>query len=88
MYKVPTEALTESDKIEGIVRRHNARILEVTPNFTVIEKTGHKIETQALFDELKEFNVLQFTRSGRISITKANIERLSDHLKKINYSFN
>lgn len=88
MYKVPTEALTSSDKIEGIIRRHNARILEVTERFTVVEKTGHKEETQALFEELNQFGVLQFTRSGRISITKANIERLSDYLNKINYTEN
>jgi len=88
MYKVPTEALTGSNKIEGIVRKHNARILEVTPTYTVIEKTGHNEETQSLFEELKEFNVLQFTRSGRISVTRANVEKLSDHLKKINYSVN
>ncbi len=85
MYKVPTEALTSSDEIEGIIRRHYARILEVTPTFTVIEKTGHKNETQQLFEELKQFKVLQFTRSGRISITRANIERLSDYLEKINF---
>ncbi|MBN2520750.1 MAG: acetolactate synthase small subunit [Bacteroidales bacterium] len=85
MYKVPTEALTQSDEIEGIIRRHYARILEVTPTFTVIEKTGHKNETQQLFEELKQFKVLQFTRSGRISITRANIERLSDYLEKINF---
>ncbi len=88
MYKVPTEALTSSDKIESIVRRHNARILEVTADFTVIEKTGHKEETQELFKELNEFKVLQFTRSGRISITKASVERLSDYLQKINYKIN
>ena len=88
MYKVPTEALTSSDQIEGIVRRHNARILEVTADFTVIEKTGHKNETQALFEELNQFKVLQFTRSGRISITKASVERLSDYLNKIDYKLN
>ncbi|MFC2138660.1 acetolactate synthase small subunit [Bacteroidota bacterium] len=63
LYKVPTEALTSSDKIESIVRRHNAKILEVTANFTVIEKSGHKQETQDLFEELNQFNVLQFNRS-------------------------
>ena len=57
MYKVPTEALTESDKIESIIRRHYARILEVIPTYTVIEKTGHREETQDLFEELKEFPV-------------------------------
>ena len=83
LYKVPTEALTESTEIEGLVRRYNARILEVTSEYTVIEKTGHKEETQQLFDEMRKFGVLQFTRSGRIAITKAKKERLSEYLVKL-----
>jgi len=83
LYKVPTEALTESTEIEGLVRRYNARILEVTSEYTVIEKTGHKEETQQLFDDMKKFGVLQFTRSGRIAITKAKKERMSEYLVKL-----
>ncbi len=83
LYKVPTEALTESTEIEGLVRRYNARILEVTNEYTVIEKTGHKEETQQLFDNMKKFGVLQFTRSGRIAITKAKKERMSEYLVKL-----
>jgi len=83
LYKVPTEALTESTEIEGLVRRYNARILEVTSEYTVIEKTGHKEETQQLFDNMKKFGVLQFTRSGRIAITKAKKERMSEYLIKL-----
>ncbi len=83
LYKVPTEALTGSTKIESIIRKHNAKILEVTRKYTVIEKTGHKEETEALFYELEQFNVLQFNRSGRISITKADVELLSDYLDEI-----
>ena len=48
LYKVPTKALTESNEIEKLVRKNNARILEVTKDFTVIEKTGHNDETQEL----------------------------------------
>jgi acetolactate synthase-1/3 small subunit len=82
LYKVPTEALMNSNKIEELVRKHNARILEVTPTYTVIEKTGHQAETNALFKALNEFKVLQFTRSGRIAITKDNVEFLSNFIKE------
>jgi len=74
LYKVATEVLTSSNEIEGMVRKHNARILEVTPDYTVIEKTGHKAETQELFESLNRFGVLQFTRSGRVAITKLKQE--------------
>ncbi len=83
LYKVPTKALTQSTEIEGLVRKYNARILEVTSGYTVIEKTGHKDETQQLFDDMKKFGVLQFTRSGRVAITKATKERLSAYLEKL-----
>lgn len=82
LYKVATESLVNGNKVEAIVREYNARILEVTPAYTVIEKTGHKHETQALFKKLHDFKILQFTRSGRIAITKDNVELLSDFLKE------
>jgi acetolactate synthase-1/3 small subunit len=82
LYKVPTEALYESDQIERMVRDAGARILEITREYTVIEKTGRKEETQALFRELNQFKVMQFIRSGRIAITRDPIERLSEFLKE------
>ncbi len=60
-----------------------ARILEVTKEYTVIEKTGHKEETQELFEKLDTFGVQQFVRSGRIAVTKLNEELLFNYLKKL-----
>lgn len=84
LYKVPTEALYDSDKVEKMVRKAGARILEITRDYTVIEKTGHFEETQALFEELNQdhFKVMQFIRSGRVAITRDPIERLSEFLKE------
>ena len=82
LYKVQTDTLLASNAIEQIVRCYNARILDVTPEYTVLEKTGHEGETQQLFEELKKIGVKQFTRSGRIAITKSNIEYLSEYLSK------
>ena len=82
LYKVPTDALYDSDQIENIVRNSGARILEITREFTVVEKTGHKEETQALFEQLNQFKVMQFIRSGRVALTRDPIERLSEFLKE------
>jgi len=83
LYKVPTEAILDSDEVERLIRKHNARILEVMREYTVIEKTGHKSETQKLFEELSKFGVTQFTRSGRVAVTKLKKELLSNYLKNI-----
>lgn len=82
LYKVPTEALYDSDQVETIVRNSGARILEITRDYVVIEKTGHKDETQALFEQLNQFKVMQFIRSGRVALTRDPIERLSEFLKE------
>jgi acetolactate synthase-1/3 small subunit len=70
LYKVPTDVLVAGNDAEKIVRAHHARVLSVESAFTVLEKTGHKEETQALFNELEPYGILEFVRSGRIAITK------------------
>ena len=75
LYKVSTQKLKSLGTIEDIVRRYNARILDLTEVWVVLEKTGHYEETQALFNELKSrTGVLQFIRSGRVAITKSMVE--------------
>jgi acetolactate synthase-1/3 small subunit len=81
LYKVPTDALTSSNEMERLVRAYSARILEVTPEYTVIEKTGHKSETQELLEKLQPFRLLEFIRSGRVAITKP-MKELTIHLKE------
>jgi len=77
LYKVPTEIFIGSVEVERIIRANNARILVIETDYIVIEKTGHKHETKALFDTLKEYGVLEFVRSGRISVSKS--KRKTEH---------
>jgi acetolactate synthase I/III small subunit len=83
LYRVPTSSLFEGREVEDLVRRYGARILEITPEYTVIEKTGHKNETQELFEKLDPYGVTQFTRSGRIAINKLKKEPLNSYLRKL-----
>lgn len=84
LYKIATEKILELGSIEDIIRRYNARILEMDTNCVVLEKTGKYEETQNLFEELRDtVGVLQFIRSGRVAIIKGKTERLSDMLASI-----
>ena len=83
LYKIETAKLVATSNVEMLVRKYNARILDVSDHSTILQKTGHYEETQALFDELSQtIGVLQFIRSGRVAITKSKVERLSDLLAR------
>lgn len=81
LYKLSTERFIQTGRAEELIRRYNARVLEMNADCVVLEKSGHYDETQALFDELSaSIGVLQFIRSGRVAISKSKVERLSDML--------
>jgi acetolactate synthase-1/3 small subunit len=80
LYKVATIRLLDEPNLENILRSHSANILEITRDYTVIEKTGHSADTQALLEQLQPYGILQFTRSGRVAVTKSPEERLTQYL--------
>ena len=82
LYKVPTARLLESGAVEDIVRHHGARILEMTPDYTVIEKSGHPWETEALLNRLRSLDIRQFVRSGRVAVTKSPVEHVDIYIEE------
>lgn len=85
LYKVSTKEINKGRNFERLIRDHHARILTMESAFVVIEKTGHKEETQELLMKLKPFGVLEFARSGRVAITKP-MKEFSTYLKEIEES--
>lgn len=85
LYKVAARSFANGDSLEGLIRKHNARILSIEPEYIVIEKTGHQEETEALLEELRKVGVFEFVRSGRVAIVK-QMERLNNYLKEVEES--
>lgn len=83
LYKVPSDAMYNSDKVEDLIRKHNARILSIESEYVVVEKTGHKEETEALLEDFRKIGgIYEFVRSGRIAVVKP-MERLNKYLKSM-----
>lgn len=80
LYKLPTAAVNNGISLEKIIRDNHARILTVERDYLVIEKTGHKEETNTLFRELEPHGILEFVRSGRVAISKS-AKKFVDYLK-------
>ncbi len=81
LFKVATAGLINSRGMEDVIRRHSARILEITPEYIVIEKTGHGQEIEQLFECLRKYEIRQFVRSGRVCVTKSPIEHIDIFLQ-------
>ena len=73
LYKVKSSSLFEERHIQNIIKSSHATIVTVSPEFFVIELTGFREETEQLRKDLTPYGLLQFVRSGRISVTKAKM---------------
>ena len=70
LYKVKSKSLFDEKHIQKIIKESQANIVTVSPNYFVIEKTGWREETEKLYNNLERYGLLQFVRSGRISVSK------------------
>ena len=81
LYKLTTAVLESKPEVSKIIRKHNARIVEVNPVFSIVEKNGVSEEITHLYEALSESGgVLQFVRSGRVAITTSCFERVNEYL--------
>jgi len=70
IFKMRSNLLFDERQIQNIIKESNARKVTVNRDFFVIEKLGRKEEIDLLHRELSVFGIMQFTRSGRIAVTK------------------
>ncbi len=81
LFKIKSSLLFEERQIQNIIKNSNAQIVTVSPEFFVIEKSGRREEIDTLYEELASFGIMQFVRSGRISVTKEEM-KISELLRK------
>ncbi|ARV16108.1 acetolactate synthase small subunit [Polaribacter sp. SA4-12] len=74
LFKIKSELLFEEPQIQNIIKESYARIVTVNTNFFVLEKSGRKQELVDLHEKLSVFGIMQYTRSGRIAVTKEEMK--------------
>lgn len=73
LFKISSALLFEEPQIQNIIKESHARIVTVNSAFFVLEKSGRRSEIDLVHRELKPFGIMQFTRSGRIAVTKTEM---------------
>lgn len=82
LYKLSSETLKEHELFTKVIKQNHAHILSVSDEYLVVEKTGTEQEILSLFEQLSTFHILEYTRSGRVAITKP-MKTLTHYLKEL-----
>jgi len=83
IFKIKSDLLFEERQIQNIVKDSHSRIVTVNREFFVVEKSGRKEEIDELFEEFRPYGIMQFSRSGRIAVSKEKM-KISQMLKAFN----
>ncbi len=74
LFKIASSLLFDERQIQNIIKKNHSEIVTVARDFFVISKTGRRNEVDKMYDQLKPYGIMQFVRSGRISVTKDVME--------------
>lgn len=73
LFKIASHLLFDERQIQNIIKAHHAQIVTVSRDFFVLAKTGRRNEIEAMYKDLLPYGIMQFVRSGRISVSKAKM---------------
>ena len=85
LYKVSSQAINQNEEFQKIINAFNAKIVSMSYDYVVVEKSGTEDKIKRLFQELEKFDVLEFSRSGRVVVTKP-MKTLSNYLKELEHN--
>ena len=83
LYKISTPVLLDNPEVSRTIRKADARMMEVNPTYSTVLLAGLTEDITSLYDKLNAFGcLLQYSRSGRIAVTRSIEEPVSDFLDK------
>lgn len=71
LFKIPTSQIMTNEKLNDLLKKHNAKHLAVDSVYTIFEYTVQEIQTVNLITALKDFELVEFIESSRIAIAKS-----------------
>ena len=83
LYKLSTQVVLENPEISRTIRKQEATITEVNPTYVIVMKSGKTDDILNRYYALDKYDcVLQYTRSGRIAVTRSTQEEVSAFLEE------
>ena len=89
LFKISTDEFQNWVDTSRLLRGYNTHIVEVTPEYLVVELAGSGEAIDSLYKELDRIKcVRQFVRSGKIAVTASPLEKVNDLLDKRRKRYN
>lgn len=85
LFKINSALLFDERQIQNIIKESNSQIVTVSREFFVLAKSGRRSEIDEMYELLKPFGIMQFVRSGRISVSKEEMQ-ISTMLKEFQHN--
>lgn len=70
LMKVAVSSKEEKNDILRVIEHFRGRAINFAKNSVVIEVTGDEAKIDAFYENMKEFNILEFVRTGRTALFK------------------
>jgi len=70
LIKIAIKNAEQRKEVENFASLFNAKIVSVSSDALVIEKSGTEEEINSLYTRLKSFGIREYVRSGRIALVK------------------
>lgn len=86
LYKIATPLGAKSLDVETINKQYKAWVVYWGLDYVVIEKTGNDGDIFAFFEYLKQYEILEFVRSGRVAVGKTE-KGLVEYLPEAEWAY-
>lgn len=73
LFKIESKFFDDT-AIQQLIKESQAVIVANDATFFVISKAGKRADIEELYSKLKPFGIMQFVRSGRISVSKEKMD--------------
>jgi acetolactate synthase-1/3 small subunit len=74
LFKIASDLLFDERQIQNIIKDSNSQIVTVARDFFVLAKSGRRNEIDEMYEKFKPFGIMQFVRSGRIAVSKEEMQ--------------
>ena len=74
LFKLNPQLLMGNHDVQSIINNSTSRVINISEDFVVLEKSGSKEEVESLYESLGKYGIMQFVRSGRIAVTKEEMK--------------